>query len=223
MQTESNGQGQESLASTSGSVPDLNEINAFLTRMYKNPSRLALTGATCAMMLAEQGKLEELRRMIGQSLTYERGSVDETIKSLKAQNAQFTAGMRRAADIATETEDAARKIGENISAEYVGKAVRRILEAEERECETIQIATDVRGAHSLQRPCSVACPVCKQAARWGYREEQDEDTNTVYAYLECPACGLRSREVISLKPEREALEKEWPLNADLTRVRHLCH
>lgn len=75
---------------------------------------------------------------------------------------------------------------------------------------------EVAKAHSLHRTCSVACPVCQQAARWGYREEQDNELNTVYAYLECPKCGLRSREVISLKPEREALEKEWPLNSELS-------
>jgi hypothetical protein len=38
---------------------------------------------------------------------------------------QFMAGMRRAADIAAETEAAARSIDENIPAEYVSKAIRR--------------------------------------------------------------------------------------------------
>lgn len=66
------------------------------------------------------------------------------------------------------------------------------------------------GSTSPERPCSVACPVCGSAARWRHREQQDNELNTVYAYLECPGCGLRSREIVSLKPEHETLEAEWP-------------
>ena len=56
-------------------------------------------------------------------------------------------------------------------------------------------------------PCSAACPVCKEAARWSNREEQDSagPGSTIYAFLECPKCGLRSREVISYAVTRKAL------------------
>ena len=63
------------------SAPDLNDINEFLKRMLNHPSRLGLTGATCAMILAEQGNLKELRQMINQALSYERGFVDEKLSA----------------------------------------------------------------------------------------------------------------------------------------------
>lgn len=40
----------------------------------------------------------------------------------------FIDGMKHAIKIAAETEDAARRVGETIPAEYVNKAIRRIIE-----------------------------------------------------------------------------------------------
>jgi C4-type Zn-finger protein len=62
----------------------------------------------------------------------------------------------------------------------------------------------------------LACPSCNCQVRWRNREEQDDFLSTVYAYLECTGCGMRSREVVSLKPQRSMIAKEWTDNKEIS-------
>jgi hypothetical protein len=47
-----------------------------------------------------------------------------------------------------------------------------------------------------------------------FREEQDYDGpgNTIYAYMQCDVCGLRSREGIAFKDFKARLTAEWSPN-----------
>ena len=64
----------------------------------------------------------------------------------------------------------------------------------------------------LVRP---VCPVCHTPAVQRTRTEQHDDGPgaTYWAYMECPACGLRSREVIGWEDARAKLIADWTPNA----------
>jgi hypothetical protein len=56
-----------------------------------------------------------------------------------------------------------------------------------------------------------------------FREESDSDGpgNTVFAWMTCLTCGIRSREVIAFKEEKAELIAEWTPNTELRRAGHL--
>ena len=66
--------------------------------------------------------------------------------------------------------------------------------------------------------CSAVCPVCHTPAAQRTREEEHSDGPgcTYWAYMECPACGLRSREVIGWKEARDRLIADWTPNSAIT-------
>lgn len=69
-------------------------------------------------------------------------------------------------------------------------------------------------------PGSAICPACRHHAKMKYREEQDIDGpgNTVFAFMECTACGLRSREGIAFKEFKARLLAEWSPNESSSRM-----